>query len=260
MKLQNAIMIFIALICGVAAVFLTKDYINSEIEGYKTEIDKKYKPLDIIVANRNLQRGEVMNKGMLAVRSMPSGFVHKDAIRPSEVDSVIGHKLVYSLNGGEALLTTHVAFSKGDTFSNLIEEGKRALTFPVDVISSVSGLVSPGDIIDLLVTLDDNNVEKTISLQKNVTIMATNQVTDELSNPDSKKGSASSRIRTITVHVTPEEASKIVHARTVGKITVTLRSRTDAADLKLATVTKNTLFGRRYGTRSGPRIIRPRQK
>lgn len=261
MKVQNIIMLMIALLCGVAAVYLTKDYINTQVDTYRAEIDEKYKPIEVVVANRNLQRGQVLQMGMLALRKVPSGFVHQDAIRPGEVESVVGHKLVFSLNSGESLLSTHVAFSKGDTFSNLIEDGKRALSFPVDVLSSMTGMLAPGDIVDLLVTLQDDDTEKTIPLLTNIAVMATGDSTDELGAPDGSGAGPS--YQTITLHVTPDEASKITHARSAGDITVLLRSRSDDEQMRLAAVTKNTLFGRKNKQLapgpSGPRIIRPKK-
>ncbi len=262
MKVQNIIMLVIALACGLAAVFLTRDYINTQIDDYKAVIDDKYKPIEVIVATRGLQRGEVLSKHMLAIRNVPSGFVHKDAIRPGEVESIIGHKLVYSLNGGESLLATHVALSKGDTFSNLIDGGKRAISFPVDVLSSLTGMLSPGDMIDLLVTLDDDGVEKTIPLLTSVVVIATGNTTDEIAGPESAGRKAG--FQTITLHVTPADAAKITIARAEGDITVLLRSRSDVDKLQLAAVTKNTLFGRKNrqlkAASTGPRIIRPTRK
>jgi len=263
MKIQNLIMLFIALAAGLAAVYLTKNYIESEVSDYKAGIDAQYKPVKIVVAARPLQRGEVLNSDVLLIRPMPATFVHDEAIRPSEVDIALGHRLVHSINKGEALLSTHIAYSKGDTFSNLIADGKRAISFPVDVLSSVTGMMAPGDVIDLLLTINDGDQEKTFPILSNVAIIATGTQVDELGvNRDTER--AGGRFQTITLHVTPDEAAKVTHALAEGDITVLLRSRSDSSKLTMGTVTKNTLLGKKKTTakpkRRGPQIIRAGSK
>lgn len=256
MKIQNILMLVVALLAGIGAVYLAQNYIEQEITGYKTEIDEKYKLTRVVVARRSLQRGQVLDNTVLAVREVPSAFVHSDAIRPNEVDSVFGHRMVYPLNQGESLLSTHIAYSKGDTFSNLVDSGKRAITFPVDVLSSMTGMLAPGDIIDLLVTLKDESTEKTFPMLTNVTVMATGTSIDELGI----KQESTNKFQTITLHVTPEDAAMITHARTEGEVTVLLRSRSDSSPLAMSAVTKDTLLGRKNkqlkAPPRGPRIIR----
>ena len=257
MKAQNIVMLVIALAAGLAAVFLAKSYIDQEIADYKKNIDDQYAPIKVVVANADLQRGQILNSNNLAVRPVPKEFVHEDAIRPNEADSVIGHRLVYSIQQGEALLSNHVAFSKGDTFSNLIDEGKRAITFPVDVLSSQNGMMAPGDMIDMLVTLKDDDTEKTFPMLTNILVIATGTQVEEINN---SIDGGPVNYQSITLHVTPNEAAMITHASSEGEITVMLRSRSDSNRLKMAAITKNTLLGKKNAqldpTPEGPRIIR----
>lgn len=260
MKTQNIVMLVIALLAGLAAVYLAQNYIDQEVSQHKNKIDEQYKPIKIVVAKRSLQRGEILNSSLLAIRHVPSAFVHGDAIRPGEVDSILGHRLVYSLNQGESMLSTHVAYSKGDTFSNLIDDGKRAITFPVDVLSSMTGMMAPGDLIDLLVTLKDGDTEKTFPMLTSVLVMATGTEIDEIGVAQVE----ANKYQTITLHVTPEEAAMITHANNEGDITVLLRSRSDNKQLAMSAVTKNTLLGRKNkqlkASPTGPRIIRAGKK
>jgi len=123
---------------------------------------------------------------------------------------------------GESLLTNFLASSKSSGFSNLIEKGKRALTFPVDVVSSLSGLLRPGDRIDLMVTLNQGK-RVTLPLLKDVTILATGGIVDDVG-----RMSDDGAYQTITITVSPLNAAKITHARNVGSVTVVLRSGKDS--------------------------------
>lgn len=241
MSKQTIILIIISLVCGSAAVYLSRSYVNDEISSYKQNIDKQYKPVKVVVAKRPISRGELLSVNVLAVRDMPKAFVHSDAIRPGEIDTVLGFKMVYGLGQGESLLSSHVGSTKGASFSNLIEAGKRAITFPVDTLSSISGMITPGDHIDLFATLDNGGIENTLPIITNIIIIATGVVTDEVE----RSGSKSNRnYQNITLHVAPLVAAQIAHARSVGSLMITLRSRGDNTPLDLKPVTTRTLLGK----------------
>ena len=84
-------MLVVALVAGLAAVYLARSYIDNQVAQHKERLDEQYKPVKIVVAKRNLQRGEILNTDLLAVRPVPSAFIHSDAIRPGEVDTVLRH-------------------------------------------------------------------------------------------------------------------------------------------------------------------------
>jgi len=193
---------------------------------------------------------------MLSARAVPGAYLHTEAIRPAGVDSIIGHKVVFPVKAGETLLASHVAITKGDTFSNLIEEGRRAISFSVDVLASLTGMLSPGDSIDLLMTIEDERIkgEKTVPLLTNIVVMATGTRTQEI-DPQSESG-ANARFQTITLHVTPQEAALITHAQAEGELTVLLRPRSDSNEVEFTTVNKNTLLGRENKNRNRVRIRR----
>src|SRR3546814_15321073 len=58
-------------------------------------------------------------------------------------------------------------------FSNRLGQGRRAITMPVDVINSVSGLLEPGDLIDLYVSFEYRRKRITAPLLQGVMVLAT---------------------------------------------------------------------------------------
>ncbi len=207
-----------ALISGVGAAYFTDLYISQRIQDEKDRLAEQYKPSKIVVAKKNLRVGEILDYDNLAIREMPKGFIHASAISSEFADTVVGKRIMQSLNAGESLLTNFLASRTGSGFSNLIEEGKRALTFPVDIVSSMSGLLRPGDKIDIMVTLRKGK-SVTRPLLKNVTILATGAIID-----DEGRFTESGAYQTVTISVSPINAAKITHAREVGNMTVMLRS------------------------------------
>jgi pilus assembly protein CpaB len=242
MNNRTIILVVVALMCGAGALYLVNRYVNDEITEYRQSVDARYEPVQVVVAANDLSRGETLNSSNLQVREVPKSFVHRDAVRPSEVDSVMGANLVYALGSGEPLLATHIQHSNVDSFSNLIEVGKRAMTFPVDTLSSISGMISPGDIIDIFGTLKNGEVENTVPLLQNIRVMATGETVRE--NEQAVRNSNQLRYQTITLHVEPEIAARIAHARSVGTLSVALRSRIDQLPMEFEPVTTRTLLGK----------------
>lgn len=228
-----------ALISGGAAAYFTDSYIKGEVFSYQNKLDEKYKKIQVVVPKVSLRTGDVLSYNNLAVRSMPGNYVHKEAIRAEEVESVLGFRLISPLNSGEALLTSHIAKKRGAGFSNLIKNGNRALTFPVDIVSSMSGFLRPGDSIDLLATINDNGKRVTLPLLSNVKILATGNTIDEHGN-----ATEDGRYQTITLLVMPEDAAKITHAKEVGSLTVMLRSPNDNKVSFNKRISVNTILGR----------------
>jgi len=239
----TAVLLLGAIASGGGAAYFTDDYINNRVKSEEERLSSKYKPVKIVVAKSNLRIGDVLSYENLAIREMPNSYIHAAAVRSENADSVVGKRVMQSLNAGESLLSNFLASKTNSGFSNLIEKDQRGLTFPVDIVSSMSGLLRPGDKIDLMVTLRDGKVV-TLPLLKNVSILATGGIVD-----DEGRISENGTYQTITISVSPVNAAKITHARDIGSVTVVLRSGKDegkaAAGNELSEqITINNLLGK----------------
>ncbi|MBT7409103.1 MAG: Flp pilus assembly protein CpaB [Methylococcales bacterium] len=229
---------------GVVAAMMGGNYLDNQVTAEKTRLQGKYKMVKVVVPTSNLPVGTIMSYGNVASRSVPKEFVHSDAITPDRYSELIGSALVTPAEVGKPILYSHVTKGKVSSgFSNRIDKGKRAMTFPVDTVSSISGLLVPGDKIDLLATLRDNKVNVTMTLLKNVTILATDQKTAPGSEMNSR--GQSSAPQAITIMVSPENASKIIHVRSEGTLTAILRGPTDNEINSNERVTLQSLMGKK---------------
>lgn len=235
-----------AVISGGAAAYFTSRYIQNSVWAYQDKIDLRYKPVKIVVPKHNLRVGDLLRYDDLAVRPIPSDFVISNAIRPAQVNSVVGRRLVNAVGSGEPVLLSHVAKGKGAGFDNFVVLGQRVLTFPVDVVSSMSGLLSPGNHIDLLATLRDGSRTRTILLLNNIRVLATGNAVDTY-----RGLRHSGRYQTITLMVSPKNAARITQARKAGTLTVTLRSPKDDQLRPVQSVTVASLLGHGQSLRRG---------
>src|SRR3546814_11736033 len=58
------------------------------------------------------------------------------------------------LRSGDPILPVHATAHEAGAFSSFLSSGRRAITMPVDAINSVSGLLQPGDLIELYVSFE----------------------------------------------------------------------------------------------------------
>lgn len=234
---------------GGGAAYLANAYIEDSIAQKRAELDAQYAPEKVIVAAHDLRPGVTLSAQSVAVREVPGAFLHAEAIRADRWGEVAGRFLAKPLRSGEPVLMAHLAQDPSAGFSSQLAEGMRALTFPVDEESSISGMLAPGDRIDLFFTTTNGNEAMTLPLLSNVHVIATGVRT--LTNDNHPEVQGQRHYRTVTVSVTPQDAAKITLAQDAGKITITLRQPEDRAELQLPRITKRTLLFGEPTLRSG---------
>ena len=134
------------------------------------------------------------------------------------------------MRSGEPLLHDAVEGADVTTFSAKIRPGIRALTVSVDEVNSVSGMLQPGDRIDLLFTVRPPAEqgapppsELTAPLMSDLLVLATGRQV----RPGADPGPGARTFTSITVEVTPEQAQRLIVAQRSGRLTAMLRNPGD---------------------------------
>src|SRR5690606_28401175 len=122
--------------------------------------------------------GTVLQAEHLAARAFPAELVPSDSWDAAQFESLLGQVLSQPLRAGDLISQAHVQ-EVSSPFSQQLLSGRRALTVPVDAISSVSGLIRPGDLIDIYVSFDDRQRRVTAPLLQSVLVLATGQRSGE---------------------------------------------------------------------------------
>jgi pilus assembly protein CpaB len=224
---------------GTAAAYFANDYIEASVAARRAELDAQYTPVKVVVAANDLRPGMFLSNQSVAVREVPKAFLHAEAIPADRWKTVAGRVLARPLRSGEPVLMAHLAQDLGAGFSSQLDEGMRALTFPVDEESSIAGMLAPSDRIDIFFTTTSGHETVTLPLLTNVPVIATGVRT--VTNENYLK-EAQGHYRTVTVSVTPEDAAKITLAQDAGKITITLRQPEDTAEVRMSRISKHTLL------------------
>jgi len=193
-------------------------YLDDELQ--RAEARHKVPTAERVVFNRSLIAGSIINTDDLATREVPLDFLPHSSIAPQNYQALLGQELKYAVQAGELVLDYHLRPPIQPAFSRRIQNGRRALSIAVDRINSISGLVRPGDLIDIYVSFDYQRRKITAPLLQGVYVLATDQHTDEASQRPTG-------FTTLTLDVTPEEAAKLVAAKQSAELTAMLRNPGD---------------------------------
>jgi len=229
--LVTVLMLGGALGAGSAAAYFANGYIENAVAEHRAELDSQYRPLRVVVANADLQPGATLSGQTVAVREVPRAFLHSEAVLAENWSGLAGRVLAYAVRSGEPILLSHLAREAGAGFSAQLAPGMRALTLSVDAEASISGMLMPGDRIDVLFTTNAGTESTTAALLFNVPVLATG-IRTATNTPWLDR----------TLGVSPQDAAKITLAQQAGRITITLRRPGDDRPLQLARITKDALL------------------
>ena len=221
MNKKATIVISLAIFAGLIAAWSAQQYISEKVD--MVEEQARVETVPRVVAAYDLPEGTKIDAIHVAVREVPKEWVASGSILPDEFIQIEGQIVTASLKRGDQLLWANTAQLKNKPFSDKINPGRRAVTIPVDTINSVSGMLVPGDLIDLYVSFEYRRKQITAPLLQGVLVMATGQQ----SRPGQDPKDSSSRYSTVTLDTAPEEAAKLVAARQAGTITALLRNPED---------------------------------
>ncbi len=237
LKVNKAwVVLGVALVIGALAALAARNYLANQMEAI--EARDRGNRINLVVAKHELKRGERLSSENVAVRPIPKDYAQSNAVAPDDFQRLDGRTLNYALKPGEMVLWSMLEGQKSPSFSARIDAGHRAITVSVDEINSISGMVEPGDAIDLFVSVDRQGRKDVLPLMRSVTVLATGQRAG-----DDPRSGERRQFTTVTLDTTPEQAESLLVARDAGRITATLRSPKD----RLAVATLDASLARWRG-------------
>jgi pilus assembly protein CpaB len=223
-------MLLVAIAAGACAAWSARQYLQQK--EHLLEARSRAPMVERVVAAYDLPTGTRLGPEHLAIRSFPSAAVASDSIPPERFTELSGNFLAGPLRAGDAVLAVHArAPQQNSPFSTQLAAGRRAITIPVDAINSVSGLLHPGDLIDLYVSFEYQRRRITAPLLQGVLVLATGAITQIDAGAEHGR---SQGYTTVTLDAAPEDAVKLVAARQSGMITALLRNPQDSASTQKA--------------------------
>jgi len=237
-------------ICGLIAVVLINSYVKQQTEEAKRIVAQSQKNLTtVVLAKQDIPAGAAIRESMLAEATLD-----KNRLQPRaaiSIDRVVGKISIAPIAKGEQVLLNKVTVSEEtSSLAMKVPAGKRAVTVSVDNISSVGGMLRPGDHVDVvgMVPIPVMNAEgkqanqlATMPLFQDVLVLAVGQEFMNVSSVKKEEKSASAS-PLITFALSPQEANLIVFVQEQGKIRLVLRSPGDTQTQQVAPASWDTLF------------------
>jgi pilus assembly protein CpaB len=197
-------------------------------------------PMDkIVVAARPMPLGTRLDSSMLRTISWPIGQPVAGMCRRTQ--DCTNRALITPVAENEPILDSKLApTAAGAGLAAVIPEGMRAMSVAVNDVVGVAGFVTPGTMVDVLVTGamtgGGQGGQITRTILEDVRVLAAGQKVqqDQEGKPQT--------VPVITLLVAPEDAAKLAMASTQGKIQLALRNTVDTGTAAPAPVLQSVLF------------------
>lgn len=191
-------------------------------------------PNQVLVAKKDMPAGTFVKPELMQWRAWPSEGIDANFIRKGRGDmkAFSGAVVRKGIVAGEPITVKRVVKPGERGFlAAVLSPGKRAVSVKVNDASGISGLVFPGDQVDVLLAykfeIKGENKARAVrrageTVLTDVRVLAMGQTTDD------QKGKPISA-KTATLEVTPKQAEMVAVATQLGKLSLSLRSlaRTD---------------------------------
>lgn len=228
--------ILVSIVVGAVAVMVAAQWVARQASIATTKV---------VVAARDLEVGTRLRADMLQLVDWPAGASLKEPFSAPEkiYERVINTQVLR----GEPIVAARLAppGEKGG-LSAVLGQGNRAITVKVNEIVGVAGFALPGNYVDVMVnTPDDANRPVSKIVLERILVLA---VAQEVATGDTKPRV----VNAVTLEVTPQQAEQIDLARSIGSLSLVLRSQSDKASVTTTGARKNDLL------KQGPAAVEKR--
>ena len=223
--MRQKILLVLAVIFGLLSAYLTYEH----LEGVRSQYLKRTKKVEAIVLTSPVEEGGVITESDIARKVVDRLSNQKVQEIPwkSRGFAVIHRKADRTLQAGTVLRYSDIKAERrrSDGLAGIIRPGRRAISISVDAVSSVTGLIKPGDRVDIIGTFrfpemkGDKSLDViTMTILQSVRVIATGK--DMGNNSTLKK---SRGYNTVTLALSPKEVEMIVFASQKGQLVLSLR-------------------------------------
>ena len=239
MRSSTLIMIGVAAVFGLLAVYVAQSWLNSQAEArLRTLQANQPKPVaaqTLVVANRPLRFGNELSASVLREVPWPADALPQGSFRTIQEALADGKRAVLTaIEANEPVLESKITgHGQRATLSAMIGNTHKAVTIRVNDVDGVAGFVLPGDRVDVMLSrqLEKGSAINDVVL-KDVKVLGIDQLADERTDRPSVA-------KAVTLEVELVGAQKLALASQVGSLSLALRragdvQRTDSRPVTLA--------------------------
>ncbi|MFN0198971.1 MAG: Flp pilus assembly protein CpaB [Planctomycetaceae bacterium] len=224
MKMKSVVMLVVAMGCGLVAML----GVRKVLEGNQANAKDTVK---VLVAITELVPGEPLVEAKnVTFKEWPKDLTPPGAITKPE--QIKDRAMKVQASPGEALLLSKLGDPGIYSASSEIPDGMRVATVKVDPTMTHSGLMMPGDYVDVLVTYSMTNPKTRKPVKKIKTVLELIKV---FANDNQRASAATSNAqgqsetaaKHVSLLVTPKQDIRLKLAQEKGELHLTLRPKGD---------------------------------
>ncbi len=220
---SRRITLIVAVVLAVATGVLTLRYLSSVNKQSQAQV-VEMKPVvvaSVAIAVRTKLKPQMLTKVMRPVTLIEPGSIDD----PKEVE---GDVALIDIPAGSPLTQSKVGVPATIGVTGRLKPGQRAVSIPVDMVKSVSGLVEPGDRVDVMASLLGSGTRSphTSAIIRGATVLAVNSTIDPdtSASPAPAGGAPAPPPSTVTLAVSAAQADLLTVADLNANLRLALRS------------------------------------
>ncbi|PLY02932.1 MAG: Flp pilus assembly protein CpaB [Desulfuromonas sp.] len=216
----------LAVVFGLLAVWLTREWLIDKQESQVAVVSQQIKTTPVVIAATDIPLGTRLSAENLVMSEWPAKSAPKSAF--ASIEEVEGRVVVSRMGAGTPVLKAELAEpGSGAGLVALIEPGNRAMAIRVDEVTGVGGFILPNSVVDVISVDAKSQRKKAKTILQKIRVLAIAQATEtEEGKPEI--------VRTVTVQVKPPEAERLALEMHKGILYLVLRNPLDGETPKVA--------------------------
>jgi pilus assembly protein CpaB len=232
MKMKSLVLLAMAIGCGLVAMLGVRQVLSGD-KGPAVETAK------VLVAATNIMPGQPLDDTNVAFKEWPKDRIPQGAVTTQE--QYVERSLRVSAVPNEVIMAAKLNEKGVFGGSSEIPAGMRVATVPVTATQTHSGLILPGDRVDVVVTYTMHKItggqmntqmgeiRKAKTLLQYIEVFATDNI--RISSGGNGENTKEVSAKNISLLVTPDQYNLLALATEKGKITLALRHRGDKEEV-----------------------------
>jgi pilus assembly protein CpaB len=207
--------LLIAIVLAVGTGWLTLTYLSSLKPA-------ENQPRQVLITTQEIPARERITSTMFQVQTRSSESLQPDAL--SNPNQAIGSLTLITIPVGSQLTESQIGINVPSALPVRLQPGMRAVSIPIDRVKGVSGLIQPGDRVDVIAippARGNGAPDRAVTIFRGIRVLAVGTALENASaTPSPDEQSAA----TVTLEVNPKQADLLAWADQNATLRLALRS------------------------------------
>lgn len=250
MRIRSLVVTMAGMALAGASLYASQEFL--QVQPATASIDPQAPALvSVVVAAQDIPFGSTIEGHKLTTIQWPAEAVPPGIFSDYGVllppDGEEPRRAKRAMAQGELVLTNKVSeFGEKVTITQTLSPGNRAMAITVNASTSVGGFVTPGDIVDIVLTTGGGATLRALTILQSIRVVGVDQQADELNEQVNVA-------KTVTVEVTPEQGQKLALAEKAGTLSLSLRGLNNGEDKPIESIRLSDIIRDESPTEEGPK-------